>query len=154
MRSSEFQCIESLSVSPENRQTKGWRHTSAALAHKLPISSRSQTTITAPGVEPPEGQDSFLLSNRRVSTGYFEMLSMPLLRGRVFDERDRADAPGVIILNETMANHLWPGVAARPGVDAAGGVTARRERSSRYCSGPCPAASLCLAARITPRAAP
>jgi hypothetical protein len=32
-----------------------------------------------------------------------------LLRGRGFTERDDASAPGVVIINETMARRFWPG---------------------------------------------
>lgn len=81
---------------------------SASLAHKLPISSRSQTAVNVAGVEPPDGY-GFILSNRRVSDDYFETLSIPIVRGRAFDERDRRGSPRTIILNETMAERLWPG---------------------------------------------
>ncbi|MEJ7710082.1 MAG: ABC transporter permease [Pyrinomonadaceae bacterium] len=33
---------------------------------------------------------------------------MPLLQGRGFNERDNADAPQVVVINETMARHLFP----------------------------------------------
>ncbi|HEY7699144.1 MAG TPA: FtsX-like permease family protein, partial [Vicinamibacteria bacterium] len=44
-----------------------------------------------------------------VEPGYFETLSIPLIRGRLFDARDGADAPRVVIVNETLAAHFWPG---------------------------------------------
>lgn len=40
--------------------------------------------------------------------GYFEALQIPLLRGRGFDSRDRADAPPVALLSELLAQRLWP----------------------------------------------
>ena len=43
-----------------------------------------------------------------VTPGYFEALGIPLRRGRVFTERDRADAPRVALVNETMARTYWP----------------------------------------------
>jgi predicted permease len=40
---------------------------------------------------------------------YFQALGLPLLRGRYFNDRDTADAPPVVIINETMARRYWPG---------------------------------------------
>lgn len=42
------------------------------------------------------------------SWSYFETLGIPVLRGRAFTERDDGSAPGVVIINETMAKHYWP----------------------------------------------
>lgn len=44
-----------------------------------------------------------------VSPGYLETLEIPLLAGRVFTDADRAGAPGVAIVNRTLAARLWPG---------------------------------------------
>jgi len=43
---------------------------------------------------------------------YFRALDIPLLDGRYFTPDDRADAPLVIIVNESMAKHSWPGQRA------------------------------------------
>ncbi len=43
-----------------------------------------------------------------VSSGYFSTLKIPLIRGRLFDSRDRQDAPGVALINETLARRHWP----------------------------------------------
>jgi putative ABC transport system permease protein len=50
-----------------------------------------------------------LTSLRQVSSGYFETVRTPLLQGRVFNERDNATAPPVAIVNQTIADHYWPG---------------------------------------------
>jgi predicted permease len=41
------------------------------------------------------------------SPGYFTVFRIPL-RGRDFTDRDTAAAPGVVIINETMAKKYWP----------------------------------------------
>ncbi len=42
-----------------------------------------------------------------VSPGYFDTFKIPILRGRAFTERDDATAPGVVIINETLARTMW-----------------------------------------------
>jgi len=43
-----------------------------------------------------------------ISPEYFDAFHIPVRRGRVFNERDVAGAPGVVIINETMARRYWP----------------------------------------------
>ena len=43
------------------------------------------------------------------SEGYFRVLGIPLLRGRLFDERDTADVPHVAIISQSLARATWPG---------------------------------------------
>ncbi len=40
--------------------------------------------------------------------GYFHVLGIPLIRGRMFDERDVADAPHVAVISESLARDRWP----------------------------------------------
>jgi putative ABC transport system permease protein len=44
-----------------------------------------------------------------VTPGYLKAMGIPLLRGRDFTERDLSSATRVVIINETMANTLFPG---------------------------------------------
>jgi putative ABC transport system permease protein len=43
-----------------------------------------------------------------VAPSYFETFEIPLLRGRFFKDLDDLDAPPVVIVNRTLANHFWP----------------------------------------------
>src|SRR4030095_7940997 len=43
-----------------------------------------------------------------VSPGYFDVFGVPIRRGRDFTEHDDAHAPGVVIINEAMAQKYWP----------------------------------------------
>jgi putative ABC transport system permease protein len=45
-----------------------------------------------------------------VTTGYFEAMHVRLVGGRFFDERDAADSPRVVIVDERLARRFWPGV--------------------------------------------
>jgi len=40
--------------------------------------------------------------------GYFQALGVPLIRGRMFDERDGANAPHVAVISESLARDRWP----------------------------------------------
>jgi len=45
----------------------------------------------------------------RVATaGYFRAMGIPLVRGRLFDERDAPTAPHVAVISETLARNVWP----------------------------------------------
>ncbi len=64
------------------------------------------------------------LRRDEVSDGFFEALQIPLQRGRMFASEDGPNAPRVAIINETMAQRLWPaqdviGKRFKPGPPAA-----------------------------------
>jgi putative ABC transport system permease protein len=44
-----------------------------------------------------------------VSTGYFDTLGIRVLRGRVFDARERTGTATTVVVSERLANELWPG---------------------------------------------
>jgi putative ABC transport system permease protein len=39
---------------------------------------------------------------------YFETIGIPLIKGRVFDERDRLNTSRVFLINQTMSRRFWP----------------------------------------------
>ncbi len=41
--------------------------------------------------------------------GYFQVLGIPLIRGRMFDEHDGANSPHVAVITESLARDRWPG---------------------------------------------
>jgi putative ABC transport system permease protein len=45
---------------------------------------------------------------RSVSADYFAAMGIPLVRGRLFDARDRVGSPGVVVVSESMARKFWP----------------------------------------------
>ncbi|HEX5473975.1 MAG TPA: ABC transporter permease [Vicinamibacterales bacterium] len=46
---------------------------------------------------------------RVITPGYFEAFEIPLLRGRLFSDRDTAGAESVVVINAAMAKKYWPG---------------------------------------------
>src|SRR5215208_6486595 len=79
-----------------------------ALASSLPLdwvlnfSYGVEGRPARPGEEP---QADYL----SVSPNYFEVMRIPLVRGRGFTERDAEGAPSVALINETMARRVFPG---------------------------------------------
>jgi putative ABC transport system permease protein len=47
---------------------------------------------------------------RSVSADYFQTLGIPLVQGRIFTDRDNADAPAVAIINQSAVKRFWPGL--------------------------------------------
>jgi putative ABC transport system permease protein len=48
-----------------------------------------------------------MVKYRPVSSGYFETIGIPLLRGRDFTTADTESAPQVVVINDTMARAYW-----------------------------------------------
>jgi putative ABC transport system permease protein len=82
---------------------------SAATSASLPLTPKR----ISPAL--PEGQPEVPLASRpfflieATSPRLLETLRVPLRSGRAFTEADNAQAPKVIIVNETVARRYWPG---------------------------------------------
>jgi putative ABC transport system permease protein len=57
---------------------------------------------------PPQGQEP-VTDVRVITHEYLKTMGVPLLKGRLFNERDASDAKGRVVINETMALKHWPG---------------------------------------------
>jgi putative ABC transport system permease protein len=53
-----------------------------------------------------------IVMEESISDDYFRALRVPLLEGRVFDQRDGASGPAVCIISESLARRFWPGAEA------------------------------------------
>jgi putative ABC transport system permease protein len=54
----------------------------------------------------PDGQP-YTVQYRRVSPGYFEAMRIPVLRGRVFEDRDDVNGSAVAIVSRALARQYW-----------------------------------------------
>jgi putative ABC transport system permease protein len=80
-----------------------------AAAATLPLLGGWQTSFSVEGKpEPPPGQQPSA-DIARVSPDYFSVMGIRVLEGRVFEDRDRDEAPKVCIVDETFARTHWPG---------------------------------------------
>jgi putative ABC transport system permease protein len=80
---------------------------SAAITYALPIDgsqmNRGFSAVSKTGAQ--RGGTSYA----PVSPNYFEVMGIRLLKGRVFTAADTADSARVAIVNETLAQRVWPG---------------------------------------------
>jgi predicted permease len=79
----------------------------AAIARVVPLTGeREGGRFWLPG---EYGDDRAIDASQNIVTpGYFRVLGLPLIAGRNFDRSDRAGAPAVAIVNETLARTAWP----------------------------------------------
>ncbi|HKR60252.1 MAG TPA: ABC transporter permease [Pyrinomonadaceae bacterium] len=79
----------------------------------IAIGSISQLPLSGGG---PDG--TFLINNnparkgnadyRLASSGYFDAMRIPLLRGRTFDRTDQPDSPNAAVVSQSLAAKYWP----------------------------------------------
>jgi predicted permease len=86
----------------------------AALSRMLPLdgSGFGLGRIEVPGREAPNPETGWRADWNIVTPGYFDVMRMPLVAGRAFMESDRGGAAEVAIINETLAEAIWPGEEA------------------------------------------
>ena len=81
----------------------------AAIGQHIPLGvSSSSTDISIAGYVRAPNQPTLSVGSDVVGDRYFEVLNIPILRGRAFTGRDTADAPAVAIVNDAMAKKYWP----------------------------------------------
>lgn len=85
---------------------------SATLAMNLPLNRGAIfRRVVVPGTETPDDARPYTRTNT-VGPRFFETTGIRLLEGRGFDSRDRREGPLVAVVNQTMAQALWPGRSA------------------------------------------
>ncbi len=82
-----------------------------AISNDLPLEGDDTTT----GLSDVEGRAPFprgqqpLVGVHAVNPGYFRSMGIPQLRGREFSASDNANSTPVVIINQKLAETLWPG---------------------------------------------
>jgi putative ABC transport system permease protein len=81
---------------------------SVAITTIGPLLGGQRTVLVIAGRPEPPRNDNPRFEQHLVTPGYFEALSVPILRGRAFAERDTEHAPPVTIINEAVARLEFP----------------------------------------------
>ena len=86
----------------------------ASYVRTLPLgdSSNSSGPILREGETLQRGSAGRNIMNTVVSPGYFKTMQIPFVEGRDFDDRDTTKTKRVIVINQEMAQILWPGESA------------------------------------------
>jgi putative ABC transport system permease protein len=83
---------------------------SAGAVSFLPLTGLgSATSMTIVGQPTPARGQEPVTDVRVMSHDYLKAMGVPLLKGRLFNDNDPADAKGRVIINETFANRHFPG---------------------------------------------
>jgi len=83
----------------------------AGLINELPLGGgdRDFPAFSIDGQSSTPDADWFTNSVSVVSPGYFRAMGTPIVRGRLFDGRDREQSERVVIVNEAAARRYWQG---------------------------------------------
>ena len=83
---------------------------SVAAVNFLPLGgSNSSDAYLVEGLPAPAPGNENIGRYRVCTPDYFSTMRIPIVKGRVFTEQDKAGAPPVVIVNETLAKTHWPG---------------------------------------------
>ena len=80
---------------------------SAGFTAQLPLSG--DNAVYGVQFEGMRGPDEGSALQYAVTPGYIETMRIPLRRGRLLNEMDKAGAPGAVLINDSMAKHYFPG---------------------------------------------
>ncbi len=82
---------------------------SAATVSTLPLGNAGGTSRFVIAGHAKVPTEEYEANTREISPNYFATMGIPLRMGRVFNEHDDAKAPRVIVINQTLANLVFPG---------------------------------------------
>ena len=81
----------------------------AGVVDPMPLGgSMAMNILSVEGRPPLKAGERLATNSRVISADYLKAMGIPLLRGRTLSERDHADAPKVMLINESFARRFLP----------------------------------------------
>jgi hypothetical protein len=78
-----------------------------AIVNQLPMSDvLANSSFEVEGRQLEAGTN--IANTQVISPDYFSVMRIPLIRGRVLDERDLNPAPSTVVVNQSLARKIWP----------------------------------------------
>jgi len=75
----------------------------------LPLTSAAfWGTVTVEGYAPPANEPEIQADVRGISPDYFQVMKIPLMKGRVFTDSDTQEGQPVIMVDEKTVQRFWP----------------------------------------------
>ncbi len=82
--------------------------TAVGAINDLPLTGDSDADgFSIEGSSPPDATNLPSAQDRLVTPDYFRAMGIPLVAGRAFTEADRIGAPPVVLINQSLARHLF-----------------------------------------------
>jgi putative ABC transport system permease protein len=112
---SRFQGVDAMRAFPEQvlerlKGTPGVR--SATYASGLPLAGFSETSFQIEGRPPLPLSEAPLAAFFLTASNYFETMGTPIIEGRGFLPTDRKGSAQVVVVDEALAKHFFPGRSA------------------------------------------
>ncbi len=82
---------------------------SAAIATDIPLLAGPNYIMRFEGRPPVLVSQSPIANYVAVTPGFFDTMGMHIIRGRAINERDTADSPQVVVVNQTLVDRYFPG---------------------------------------------
>ena len=88
--------------------------THAAITRTLPMTGYAAAPVQVTGRAEAKLNERPLATIQNITPDYFRTMKIPLRRGREFTAHDNAEAPPVVVIDESTARRFWPQYPAGP----------------------------------------
>jgi predicted permease len=75
---------------------------------RLPPALRFTVQVSVPMGASAASEGTLRAGGNIVTSGFFETLQIPIVRGRGFDDRDQREGATAVVVNQALADRLWP----------------------------------------------
>lgn len=81
----------------------------AGMADTAPLSPNTSFTTFPDGTDASDPRNAKLIPATVAQPGYFSAMNMAIIKGRDLDEHDDANGAKVVVINQALADKIWPG---------------------------------------------